>query len=43
MDKKGKRGIQGVILIDKEAQSSLAKKTRIERTDAYQCSREGTY
>ena len=43
MGKKGKREIQGVILTDEEAQSSLAKKPKIERTDDYQCSREGTY
>ena len=43
MDKKGKREIQGVILANKEAQSSLAKKPKIEITEDYQCSREGTY
>lgn len=44
MGKKEKRDIQRVILPDEEAQStSVTKKPKIERTDDYQCSQEGTY
>ena len=45
MSKKGKRNIQGVISTDEEAQNTSAttKKQKIERTDDYQCSQEGTY